>query len=617
MSGVREGQLLGGHYRIGKLIGQGAMGAVYEAVHERLSRPVAVKVLLARGGDFSQEQVVRFEREARAAAALGHPNIVQVTDFQWLRDEPPVLVMERIAGESLRAMIARQRALPPALVCFLGGQILDALSAAHRAGIVHRDIKPDNVCLVPLGSGTYMVKVVDFGIAKLVGESSVTSHGALLGTPAYMAPEQALGQPVDARTDVYAVGATLYHALSGTLPIDENTPLERILDHVVSVSARPLASFVPSVPAGLSQVIAQAMQKSIAGRFPSAEAFRAALAPFGQPAQGHASLGPSPVAPHASMLAQSLPGGAVPVYAASAHVHAPAASSGLTSTSAAGAQGSAVASPQAPSYGISQPGISQPGISQPGISQPTGTAPIPVQHAAPPPSKATNVLLVAGLALGGLALLVALGVGGYVVYAQSHAGTGEGGASTPSAKTPLAPTPASAEGPTFPSSSTPNVSPSVPESPGKNGRFVADAGVSSEKDAGAPLADAGAKATDAGAPANLVASTVARSNTDFEPYGYDAQPALAVFDRAVPDLRACLPVVCLRTDKIVQERPFLSVDVRFMADKDHKTKLVGFSELPSGPPCAALQACLAPRMRALAFPAPKGTGPFRAGLKFQ
>ncbi len=605
---VREGQVLGGHYRIGKLIGQGAMGAVYEAVHERLSRPVAVKVLLSPSGAFSQEQVVRFEREARAAAALGHPNIVQVTDFQWLPGEPPVLVMERIAGESLRKMIARQGTLPPALVCFLGAQILDALSAAHRAGIVHRDIKPDNVCLVPLGSGTYMVKVVDFGIAKLVGESSVTSRGALLGTPAYMAPEQALGQPVDARTDVYAVGATLYQALSGKLPIDENTPFERVLDHVVSVTAQPLASFVPSVPPGLSQVIAQAMQKPIASRFPSAEAFRAALAPFAQNGQGQVPMGPSSVGTHASMLAQSLPGsGPASAYSHQVHGHVPPASSALTSTSAAGAPGSAVAFVQAPSYG------------PPPVAPPAGTMPSPVQHMAPPPSKDTSGLLVAGLVLGGLALLVALGVGGYVVYAQSHAGTAASGSSSPPASTgPLASVSGSAEAPASPGSATANVSPNVPGSPGKNGRLVADSGAPTvpEKDAGVAGVDAGANTVDAGTQPVAVATQVTRVSTDLGPYGYDGAGALAVFDRAIPEFRACAPVACLRTDKIVQARPYLFIDARFMADKDHKTKLVGFGELPSGT-CPALQACLAPRMRALALPPPKGEGRFVFGLKFQ
>lgn len=174
-----EGRLLGGAYRIGRLIGQGAMGAVYEATHERLGRPVAVKLLLRGNGPLAPDQVQRFEREARAAAALGHPNIVQVTDFQWISGEPPVLVMERLAGESLGAHLERTGAFAPDLACFLGTQILDALGAAHRAGIVHRDIKPDNVCLVPVGTGMFVAKVVDFGVAKLVGEAPITSRGTL------------------------------------------------------------------------------------------------------------------------------------------------------------------------------------------------------------------------------------------------------------------------------------------------------------------------------------------------------------------------------------------------------------------------------------------------------
>jgi hypothetical protein len=162
------------------------------------------------------------------------------------------------------------------------------------------------------------------------------------------------------------------------------------------------------------------------------------------------------------------------------------------------------------------------------------------------------------------------------------------------------------------------VGPSTPGSPGKSGRLVADAGgsISPEKDAGIAPADAGVKTLDAGPASVAVATQVTRVSTDLGPYGYDAAGALAVFDRAIPEFRACAPVACLRTDKIVQERPYLFIDARFTADKDHKTKLVGFSELPSGT-CPALQACLAPKMRALALPPPKGEGRFVFGLKYQ
>ena len=195
-----EGDLLGGRYRVVRRIGSGGMGAVYEAVQEGLGRRVALKVVhphLATQADLLE----RFRREAQAAAALGHPNIVQITDFS-AEGETAFLVMEYLEGESLGEVLRRETTISEARIAFIARQVLAALGAAHRAGIVHRDVKPDNVFLTSIAGVGDVGKMLDFGVAKLVEPQAggpLTAVGEVLGTTSYMAPEQALGVPVDAR----------------------------------------------------------------------------------------------------------------------------------------------------------------------------------------------------------------------------------------------------------------------------------------------------------------------------------------------------------------------------------------------------------------------------------
>ncbi|MBK6459668.1 MAG: protein kinase [Myxococcales bacterium] len=281
MDGALTGRSLGaGAYRVGALLGQGAMGAVYEGVQEALGRTVAIKVLHAARGQLREDQFTRFQREARAAAALGHPNIIQITDFQWQPGEPPFLVMERLVGQSLGDAIQRGR-LRPQRVAFIASQVLAALGAAHAAGIVHRDIKPDNVFLTVMSMVNDIVKVLDFGVAKLLDEAPLTMAGAMVGSPAYMPPEQALGGAIDARADLYAVGATMYHALSGRLPIEATDASDFLarLDQPIT----PLEQLVPDLDPGLTQLVGRAMAKRPEARFASAEEMRAALRPWAQP----------------------------------------------------------------------------------------------------------------------------------------------------------------------------------------------------------------------------------------------------------------------------------------------------------------------------------------------
>ncbi len=290
------GQTLGGRYRLGARLGQGGMGTVYEATQEDLGRRVAVKVLDERLAE-DHAQIERFRREALAAAALGHPNIVAVTDFGWDPPEPPFLVMEYLTGQSLARLLEVEGSLPPERVAFILAQVLSALAAAHAEGMVHRDVKPDNVFLVSGAPVPDFVKVLDFGIAKLGAQSAagarLTSTGAMLGTPAYMAPEQARGADVDARADIYAVGATLYQALSGRLPFEEPS-LQAMLFAIVEKTPPSLAEVRPDLPPELVAVVDRAMAKDRAGRYSSAEEMRAALAPWAPVAATQTAAGLAP-----------------------------------------------------------------------------------------------------------------------------------------------------------------------------------------------------------------------------------------------------------------------------------------------------------------------------------
>ena len=296
-----SGTLLGGRYRLRSLLGRGGMGSVYAAVQEDLGRSVAVKILdplLA----CDPGQLERFRREALASAALGHPNIVQVTDFSApTNTQPPFLVMELLAGQSLGQLLDRESVVAPQRIAFIASQLLSALGAAHAAGIVHRDIKPDNVFLVSTSAFHDLVKVLDFGIAKLAteeGGARLTGTGAMLGTPAYMAPEQARGAVVDHRADLYAVGATMYQALAGRLPHDAPS-FPAMLFAIVEQTPEPLGRLRPDLPPSLVAVVERAMVKDPNARFRSAEEMRAALAPF-VPA---GSVAPAPVSHDAPTMA--------------------------------------------------------------------------------------------------------------------------------------------------------------------------------------------------------------------------------------------------------------------------------------------------------------------------
>src|SRR5690349_22270461 len=278
------GQVLG-HYRITDQLGAGGMGVVYKAVDTHLNRPVAVKILRAET-TASAERKRRFAQEAKAASALNHPNIVHIYDID-VQDGVDYIAMEFVAGRTLDQCIER-KGLHVREVLKYGIQIADALSAAHTAGIVHRDLKPANVMVSERG----LLKLLDFGLAKLAEplESDVnaptatirmeqepqTEEGTIVGTVAYMSPEQAEGKKVDARTDIFSFGSLLYEMVTGRRAFHAPTRIA-ILSAILEKDPPPPSAIGPPVPPELERVIARCMRKDPERRFQDMADVRVAL----------------------------------------------------------------------------------------------------------------------------------------------------------------------------------------------------------------------------------------------------------------------------------------------------------------------------------------------------
>lgn len=280
-SAVASNQVLDGTYRLVRCIGQGGMGTVWLADHLRLPKQVAIKVL-AGAIAHNPEVVTRFRREAEIASRLAHPHIVDVLDFNALPDGTPYLVMELLRGESMRERLQRGR-LPWAEVVVLVQQIASALAAAHEHGVVHRDLKPENVFLTlepSANDSLTRAKVLDFGISKIRDSRSVvTVEGAVLGTPQYMAPEQLSGQTqrVGPATDQFALAAIVLELLSGEAAFAGET-LAQVVYKVAYESPRALTATLPgALPLHVAPVLQRALAKDPAERFPSVNAFVAAL----------------------------------------------------------------------------------------------------------------------------------------------------------------------------------------------------------------------------------------------------------------------------------------------------------------------------------------------------
>jgi tetratricopeptide (TPR) repeat protein len=276
------GTVVGDRYRIVSRLGVGGMGAVYRAEHTMMRRDLAIKVLLPELGG-KEEFARRFEREAESASRLAHPNIITVTDFGHTADGSLFLVMEYLAGISLTSAIAEGPMAQPRALKIVR-QILRGLEHAHGAGVVHRDLKPDNIMLVERDGQRDVVKILDFGIAKVTeplsgpGREVLTQAGVIFGTPEYLSPEQALGEPVDPRADIYAAGVILFEMLAGRRPFESEDKVKIISMHLAHAPPR-IRDVAPTVdvPTPLEQAVLQALEKSRENRFASAGAFLQAL----------------------------------------------------------------------------------------------------------------------------------------------------------------------------------------------------------------------------------------------------------------------------------------------------------------------------------------------------
>lgn len=261
-----------GRYRVEGLLGTGAMGEVYRAYDPIIDRPVAIKVVRTElaAGSGSEQWLQRFRREARAAGRRFHPNIVAILDFGE-DDGMPFLAMEYVDGRSLDAILKTSGPLDPARSVAVITQVLSALGFAHQNGIVHRDVKPSNIMVLNSGE----VKVADFGIAR-IDASEFTIVGDLLGTPAYMAPEQFAGAPVDKRTDLFAAGVILFEMLTGVKPF-RGKSITEIISFMETRGPEDIRALNPAVPDSLKRVITKALAFDPARRYDDAAEFSKAI----------------------------------------------------------------------------------------------------------------------------------------------------------------------------------------------------------------------------------------------------------------------------------------------------------------------------------------------------
>ncbi len=271
------GQTVAGRFKVEELIGQGGMGKVYRARHLALDRLVCLKMLKPALHD-DPTVASRFEREALAASRLNHPNSIQVLDFgRNAADRSLYLVMEHVQGKDLQAVLRDEWPLREERLCHILAQALDALSEAHANNVIHRDLKPENIMVEQRRDHPDFVKVLDFGIAKILGSDlpALTRSDVVCGTPQYMAPEQATGGKLDARSDLYAVGIILYQMATSHLPFDGATPTE-VLTRQVREAPVPPRKREPSAPISerMESLILRALSKDPDLRPQSAEEFR-------------------------------------------------------------------------------------------------------------------------------------------------------------------------------------------------------------------------------------------------------------------------------------------------------------------------------------------------------
>lgn len=300
LAGRAGDRLIADKYRLDGLIARGGMGSVYSGTHLDLERPVAIKLFQP---DYTADPAAfeRFRREARVAAKIKHPNIADIYDYGSLPDGESYIVMELVEGHTLLDTIRQVGQLSFGEAIMLSRQIADGMEAAHHSGVIHRDLKPSNIVLTRNFDGSVMVKIIDFGIAKISEQLSADDHtltatGTLVGTPRYMSPEQCLGHELDARTDIYSFGVILYEMLAGQPPFDATSAIAIALKHVQELPP-PLEQFRENVPTELARLVTDLLSTEPVGRPQSATELKNRLAEIENSIGGHLEEGESRLLP--------------------------------------------------------------------------------------------------------------------------------------------------------------------------------------------------------------------------------------------------------------------------------------------------------------------------------
>ncbi|HWB18605.1 MAG TPA: serine/threonine-protein kinase [Vicinamibacterales bacterium] len=407
-----------GKYRVLERVGRGGMGTVYRSIDETLHREVAIKVLNAELND--PEVAKRFRAEAITVARLSHPGIATIYELfqhegQWL------MVMEFVRGETIEHMVERMGPLSPQRSAEISMQALAALAHAHSMGVVHRDLKPANIMITETGS----IKIMDFGIARVAGTEHLTSAGFMMGTPAYMAPEQVLGHEIDARADLYAMGVVFYRLSTAKLPFKGDTPFA-MAQSQVNDPPTPIGTVRADLPPWVEQVVVRALAKNPEERFQSAiefhEAFARCLAGlpmatmYNSSAPTELMVTPSRAMPTGTLRtgtppASAAPMSAAPVSGAMPLEGAPTVASGLTPVNLEAASAASGAVPAATGTGVTSPPVP--------VVPASPVLPAAAPHAAPAHAaasagsakKKSNSTLVIAAALAGLVVILAIAGG--------------------------------------------------------------------------------------------------------------------------------------------------------------------------------------------------------------
>ncbi len=371
------GREIAGRYRIVKKLGEGGMGAVYRGEQISLKRPVAVKVLKPELGA-NQLVLRRFNAEAEAVAKLSHPNTVNIYDFGQDSDGSLFIAMEFIDGRSLRDAIQKEGPFTPTRAIHIAIQVAASLSDAHAHSIVHRDLKPDNVMLQDRGRNKDVVRVLDFGIAKLrddnrATQQAMTQAGDMLGTPQYMAPEQIRGEAIDGRTDIYALGCMIYEMVTARMPYEAPTIMAMLSKHLLENAVAP-SQRRPDlmIPPAVDQLVLRAMAKDPASRPPTMDQFSELLQAL------LATLPPDPNRSAGMSVQQNV----------------------VTPVAPSSFQALVVPPPSFPPPSLPPPSLSPPSFSPPSVAAPTPVSAAPT-FAAPSKSKLPIWIVLGVLALGG------------------------------------------------------------------------------------------------------------------------------------------------------------------------------------------------------------------------